>query len=270
MRSVKSHERDLGKLLQLGEALYDRLVFEAYPFRRRGFRKREPERHKRMQDLVPINFSNSYQLWYSEAQVLINQLLPSRLGDFNRYYGGESKRKHIDPTTYGIRDYLQNTSIGEYGIYEVAMKRHKIAAVDSMRQQVLIVKSAAKRFNSQLFDIRTLLHADLLGGQLDAAKELARSGYLRAAGVLAGFSLEAHLKDVARSRNIKLKSKPNIADLSNALYSAGLMGAEVLSKTQYLSSLRNKCAHDKEADPTKDDLRDLIAGVERAIKNVST
>ncbi len=268
-RPIENYKHDLRRLLELGEALYDRLAFDAYILRRAKFKKIKPGRYEIMQGLVPGRFRDGYQLWYSEAQILIKQLLPARSSDFDRCYKGEPNRKEIGPATYGIRDYLYNIPIREYGIYELTTGRHKTAAIRLMGQQVLIVKSATRKFDSQIFDIRALLHADLLSDQLDAARELARNGYLRPAGSLAGLSLEAHLKGVAEKRQLKLPKRPGISDLNIALQSAGLVESSLFSKVRHLCELRNKCVHDKGGNPTKSDLEELISGVANIIKRVS-
>ena len=46
------------------------------------------------------------------------------------------------------------------------------AAIPRFRQQLNIVSSVKKRFESSLFDIRQLVQADLFDSELDAAKEL--------------------------------------------------------------------------------------------------
>jgi hypothetical protein len=59
---------------------------------------------------------------------------------------------------------------------------------DGAQQQLAILKAVKARFESSLFDIRQLVQSDLFDSELDAAKELAKHGFARAAGALAGWS----------------------------------------------------------------------------------
>src|SRR3546814_3276400 len=87
-----------------------------------------------------------------------------------------------------------------------------------MHQQLNILQSVDKRFRSSLFDIKTIVHAELLNDELHAAEELNKNGYARAAGAVAGVVLEAHLAAVcARHVITPTKKNPTIADLLDAL-----------------------------------------------------
>ena len=50
------------------------------------------------------SFSDIYQPWYSEAKVLIRQLLPERFDDFVRHYE-KPQRKELTYESYRIEDY---------------------------------------------------------------------------------------------------------------------------------------------------------------------
>ena len=69
------------------------------------------------------------------------------------------------------------------------------AAISRFNQQLSIVKTIRERFRSSLFDIRQLAQADLFDSELEAAKELAKNKFIRAAGAVAGVVLERHLKE---------------------------------------------------------------------------
>ena len=63
------------------------------------------------------------------------------------------------------------------------------------------------RFESSLFDIQQLVTADLFNSELDAASELAKKKFLRAAGALAGVVLEKHLRQVCKSHSVTIRKK---------------------------------------------------------------
>ena len=62
--------------------------------------------------------------------------------------------------------------------------------------QLKILESVRTRFDTSLFDIAQLVRADLFDSELDAARELAKNGFLRGAGAIAGVILERHLAQV--------------------------------------------------------------------------
>jgi len=52
------------------------------------------------------------------------------------------------------------------------------------------IKVVKERFESSLFDIRQLVQADLFDSELEAAEELAKNRFSRAAGAVAGVVLD--------------------------------------------------------------------------------
>jgi hypothetical protein len=52
--------------------------------------------------------------------------------------------------------------------------------------QLEILRSVERRFESSLFDIKQLVQADLFDSELDAARELTKRGFHRAAGAVEG------------------------------------------------------------------------------------
>jgi hypothetical protein len=125
------------------------------------------------------------------------------------------------------------------------------------------------RFESSLFDIRQLVQADLFDSELDAARELGKHKFTRAAGALAGVVLERHLAQVCDNHNIKMTKKaPNIADLNNALKEASVIDVPQWRFIQHLADIRNLCDHDKKSEPTVEQVDDLIAGVMKVTKTL--
>ena len=95
------------------------------------------------------------------------------------------------------------------------------AAIPRFKQQLSIVRSLRDRFRSSLFDIRQLAQADLFDSELDAAKELAKNKFARAAGAVAGVVLERHLKEVCGNHGVTIRKRdPQISDLNDVLKGA--------------------------------------------------
>jgi hypothetical protein len=215
-------------------------------------------------DTLP-DFMSSYQAWYSECIALIKQLLPDRLDDFVRLYEKPKGRKEITFENYRIEDALQGlqtTYLGE-------VRANAKSALPHMHQQVAILDALKNRFESSLYDIRQLAQADLLDSELEAARELLKHKFTRAAGAVAGVVLERHLSEVCDAHGVKiLKKHPGIGDLNEALKSAGAIDTPQWRFNQHLADIRNLCDHSKDKEPTLDQVNDLIDGVAKVTKTL--
>jgi hypothetical protein len=113
-----------------------------------------------------------------------------------------------------------------------------------------------------------LVHGELFGDFLEMAQHLLDEAYKDAAAVIAGSSLEAHLKQLCQKNNIDTeitissRIEPKKADLINS----ELTKAEAYTKldqkniTAWLD-LRNKAAHGKYEEYTKEQVSNMISGV---------
>ena len=207
-------------------------------------------------------FEAEYQIWYSEAIALIRQLLPGREADFRAYYEKPKSRKSVTSENYTIEDYLAGLIVG-------GQSSRPIAVVYRFRQQIGIVEAMRRRFHSSLFDIRQLVQADLFDSELDAATELVRSGFTRAAGAMAGVVLERHLKEVCLNHKVTIRKKrPQIGDLNDGLKKAEVIEVAQWRLIQHLGDLRNLCDHDRAVEPTAEEVTDLIEGVAKVTKTI--
>lgn len=280
--NIDRYEKDLKSLISRGEALLNAIQYEVYPNEVKAsltsqleeLRKRRPEEEIDEREIPHAvekwvkefpSFKRNYQLWYSEASALIRQVLPHRLADFVGHYEKPKGRKTLDFESYRIIDFLQGT---------VARVRGQItadssAAIPQFTQQLAILRSAEVRFKSSLFDILQLAQADLLDSELEAAKELLRHNFIRAAGAISGVVLEKHLAQVCINRSIKSsKRKPAINDFNQALKDAGAIETETWRFIQFLGDIRNSCDHDRETEPTKSNVSEMISGVAKITKTV--
>lgn len=214
-------------------------------------------------------FTTSYQPWYSEAKVLIKQLLPDRLADFVRHYEKPKPRRAIDYENYRIEDYLQGLHANRTSGYNKEKIVGPDAAIPHFRQQLSILKSVKARFESSLFEIRQLAMADLFDSELDVAAELAKNKFGRAAGAVAGVVLEKHLTQVCESHSIKpSKRSPVISDLNDALKEANIIDVPQWRFVQHLADIRNLCVHNKQVEPTIPQVDDLISGADKVVKTL--
>lgn len=210
------------------------------------------------------DFNGKYQRWYSEARAVVKQILPDRVADFSRHYEKPKGRKDITFENYHIEDYLQGLRVTRFGSELIV---DKSAALPRFRQQIAILESAEQRFVTSLFDIRQVVQADLLDSEVDAARELLKHRFTRAAGAVAGVVLEKHLAQVCENHQVAVtKRNPSIADLNDALKTAEVIETAQWRFIQHLGDIRNLCDHNKKTDPTQDQVEDLINGVAKVIK----
>lgn len=208
-------------------------------------------------------FAKSYQYWYSEALPLVKQLLPDRFGDFVRLYEKPKSRKEINFESYRIEDACQGlrTSLGG------SIRADQSSAVPLLSQQIAIVEAIKRRFVSSLFDIKQLVQADLFDSELDGAKELLKNNFFRAAGAISGVVLEGHLKQVCDNHGLPKKSG-TIAVLNDTLKATNVIDLPQHRHIQFLGDLRNKCSHKNSDEPCKEEIDDLIQGVNKVVKTI--
>jgi len=211
------------------------------------------------------DFRSTYQQWYSEALACISVVLPQRAIDFVSLYKPDKPRKEISYANYTISDYLRGVTRTAYDGTTVVSTN---AALPPMQQQLTIVAAAKQRFKSALFDIRTLVQADLFDDELQAADELNRKGFQRGAGAVAGVILEGHLSTICSQHQISIPKNPHIGDMNDALKKADVIDLPSWRFIQHLGDLRNLCDHKKSSDPTTDQIHELIEGVRKITKTV--
>jgi hypothetical protein len=219
-------------------------------------------------DGAKASFRENYQSWYTEAFAVLRQVLPERVEEFESFYKPDSKRKGIIATTYTIQDWLSGFAPAPDRFGEKAFDE-SAALFMRYQLQLAILKSVETRFESSLFDIRQLAQADLFDSELDAARELLKSGFTRGAGAVAGVVLEKHLLQVSMNHNIPItKKNPTISDLNDPLKNGDVIDILTWRLVQRLGDLRNLASHNKDREPTQDEMRELIDGTEKIAKTL--
>jgi hypothetical protein len=112
--------------------------------------------------------------------------------------------------------------------------------------------------------VTELIHADIFADFVEMAEYLLSEGYKDPAAVIIGSTLEEHLRQVCVKHGIAIDAagKPKKADQLNA----DLSGQTVYSKLDQKSitawfDLRNKAAHGKYTEYSKEQVTLLIQGV---------
>jgi hypothetical protein len=116
--------------------------------------------------------------------------------------------------------------------------------------------------------IQEIIHADVFSDYIEMAEHLLDSGYKDAAAVIAGTTLESHLRSLSRKHGVDVCRKtmegtpPKKAEALNAeLTSAGVYGKLDQKNVTAWLDLRNKAAHGFYAEYTKDQVALLISSV---------
>ena len=253
-------KKELKELIRQGDLLYYAMA-DAQDKLPEGFKEKLEKNGVELP-----NFETEYDSWYSESLLVVKQIIPDRIDDFVKQYKNE-KRKEISFLTYGISDYLLGLRTTRGGEYEVIADQ--TSAIPKMQNQKSILASAEKRFDSALFDIQEVIQADIYDSELSAARDLAKKGFVRGGGAIAGVVLEKHLAHVCTLHGLKSRKKhPSISDFYQLLKENNIIDTAKWRFIQHLGDIRNLCDHSKDREPTKEDVLELVEGVEKVIKTV--
>jgi hypothetical protein len=249
------------------EDLYDGYVKAGYLEPVKSKKPSVAAKKKAVQALAK-SFASHYETWYSQALVVVQQLIPDRTQDFRDYYK-QDRRKELSYATYTLSDYLIGLTLMKgFGAARVPEFDITQAAFTKFQQQLAILQAAESRFESALLDIRTLLQADIFDSELDSARELVRNGFLRAGGIIAGVVLERHLLEVASAHKVTVRRVKTISSLNDALKDASVLQLPEWRRIQHLGDIRNLCGHVREREPSADEVNGLIDGVDKVVKTI--
>ena len=267
MSKSKEHiKRELEYLYEYGNMILidEAIKYKKIPKETENIIKNKPS----YQEYKNKNLSllSSYQDWFTKSYNIVRQILPDRHQEFYDLYKTE-KRKSIDSLTYTISDYFLGLVVKK-GSEEIV---DRISIFSSkMYIQISILEACLKLIDSKLENIEELLQYELFENELQAAQNLLNKKYIRAAGVLAGVTLETHLLKVCKFHNIIFrKQNPTISDFNEELKKLEIIDLPTWRLIQRLGDIRNMSAHSKEREPTPDEVMDLIRGVEKLISEIN-
>jgi len=189
---------------------------------------------------IPTDASRLYQRWFSGARAIVAKNQQSRLKEFD-----------------ALHESALSLFAGSY------MTQHRqYSTMNDLRQQSDILHAVPDHIRYSAIDLELQAYATLMDDEISAAQTLAKQGFLRPAGALAGVILERHLKNLLRKHDPPVAFRAN-ATLStlNDLCKDKVYDVPVWRHIQHLADLRNLCAHEKDREPTKDEVGELLTGV---------
>lgn len=206
-----------------------------------------------------------YQIWYTKALIVIKEILPDRYEEFTECYSC-SKRKEISYSNFSMNDYLIGICISRGGVRQFDPRS---AGLIRFATQLDIVKSICENMDDVLFNIKSNIEFEIMDNELASSKKLLKKGYLRSAGAICGVVLEKHFATVLSNHNLKLSKKdPAISDFNDLFKQENVYDVVNWRFIQHLGDIRNLCDHNKDREPTKDEVQELIDGTDKVIKTI--
>jgi hypothetical protein len=115
-----------------------------------------------------------------------------------------------------------------------------------------------------LTSVKNLVQAEVFDSELEQAAELFEAGYATAAAVIAGAVLETTLRNLCDANSI---AHGKLDKMNADLAKAGVHNALVQKNITALAATRNSAAHGKTGEFSKDDVKHMIAEVNRYVSN---
>lgn len=135
----------------------------------------------------------------------------------------------------------------------------------SFKKLIAILVAAKEDYEGgYLFNVKSLVKAEVLDNAIEQAQELLDSGYKDPACVVIGISLEITLKEIATRQGITLAKLDKI---NTDLYKVGTYNISKQKQITAWADLRNKAAHGEWAAYDEADVRDMLSGVKRFIED---
>lgn len=206
--------------------------------------------------------SQEYQIWYTITSIVVKEVLPNRYEEFVECYKN-TKRKNISYDTYSMSDYLTGIGLNN------RLANPETAGLIRFKNQLNIVKSISENIDNVLFNIKSSIEFEVLDDELLSSRKLWKKGYLRSAGALCGVVLEKHFSTMLKNHNLKLtKKEPCISDYNELFKQENIYDIINWRFIQHLGDIRNLCDHNKDREPTKDEVDELIKGTDKVIKTI--
>jgi len=112
-----------------------------------------------------------------------------------------------------------------------------------------------------LFEVRTLIRAEMFADFLEQAQTLFDAGYYQPAAVIAGAVLEDGLRKLCGAHGIPLPERPKLDWMNSELAKRGAYNKLVQKRVTALADLRHKAAHGQWEEFGAKDVEEMLLGV---------
>ena len=223
-------------------------------------RKLSKEYQKRLRE---IDVRAAYKIWYKKASIVVWRLLSARLfEEFQSHY-----------------QYPLNLSdaVGRSRRFTEVSQKHiskedafcLVSGCPLIEAQCEILEQAKLTFDLQVATSTQSVQSDLFDAEIDVARKLNGDGFCQAAGAIAGVVLKQHLAAVMKTHLISFRKRHlSINDCGRQLKDNGIADLPTARLIQRLGDLWNLYYGAKGKEPGKEDVDELITGVDRIIKTV--
>lgn len=202
-------------------------------------------------------FPLKYQNWYTKCLFVLEIVARERKSEFIKQYEPDLKRKTVNSINYTIYDTL-------HGFYPSSSS--PLASFNNLKMQISIVQSLNTIVENKIYNLKSLIEADVFESELESARYLLSKGFKRSAGAICGVLLEKHLSSMCENSNIAINKKdPTINDFNTELYKNGVIDSSQNKFLLYLSDIRNKCDHNKQSEPTEQEVDELLNGTKKVL-----
>jgi len=267
MKQTEQLATDIKRLHNVGVNLVNAIQVEVYPEQMAThFTVNLKKDFEAFRKSLPV-FSNVYQAWYSEAQIVVKRFLPLRLNDFISLYEAPKSRKELKKENYTIEDYLKNSTVTSG--FDKKIVAGPADAIPLVQQQLNILDSVTICLESSITEITEILQADLLDKMLASANELAKNGLARSAGGVCSAIIQQHFETLRNKYELKLPKKtPTLKDYNELLQKAEVYDLGTGRQIQYLIDIRDICVKNTKKAPSVSEIEDLLAGTEKIIRSI--
>ena len=133
----------------------------------------------------------------------------------------------------------------------------------AVRAQGVLLAAKDDYLRGYLFDLRTLVEAEVMDDLLEQADHLLRAGYHAPAAVIAGCVLEDGLRKLCNRKAIDLPPKPKLDAMNAELAKVNLYNKLVQKRITVFADVRNKAAHGEWDQFSRADVEEMVTGVRR-------
>jgi hypothetical protein len=127
-----------------------------------------------------------------------------------------------------------------------------------------VLQAAERDFEGgYLFDMRSIISAELLGDFMDQAETLFQGDFYIPAASLSGAVLEDTLRRLSEKHSIPILEETSLGQLNENLYKADIYDKLIMKRIIVIADIRNNADHGKFDKFKRDDVEDMIKWIRR-------